>query len=862
MNVMKLLAGFVLCVGAVAAFGQSPVQSNDNPQGSLSGRNIALWQSHGRYFDVSEERWKWQRCRLFGTVEDLYTRSYVVPFLVPMLENAGAYVMLPRERDENPIEIIIDGDGGLSVGDYDEHNGKQKWKTAEGVTGFAMNSERLLSGRNPFEAGTARVVKTVKPKDRKKASSASWSAAIPESGNYAVYISYPRQEKAATAVDYIVHTAVGDREFTVNQSMAFGTWVYLGTFPFARSKHSRELVSMTNVSATDGTVGADAVKIGGGMGNVARASLGNEGAASVSGMPRWAEASRYWLQWAGMPDSIYANQENDYRDDIFCRPQWVNYMRDELGVPIDLVMAFHSDAGTTETDETVGTLGIYFTARKNGRKYSDGRSRILGRRLCEAIVGSVVNDIRSSYNPEWTQRKLRDASYIEARIPEVPTMLLELLSHQNFADMKYGLNPQFKFDVSRAVYKGILRYLAGQKLARYIVQPLPPQSLALTERYPGSYRLTWELTPDPLEPTATPTSYMVEERIGSDSSAPFRFMKTVSETECDLEIPAGEIRSYRVTALNAGGRSFPSEILAAGYVDHSKGTVTVVNGFTRVSGPDSFEGGTIAGFGLYDPGVAWGKDLSFTGAQYDFDRTAQWIHDDRPGFGASRANMETKPVWGNSFDYTLAHGEAIMASGYSFESASVRAFTRSSSTPETVDLILGLQQETIIGAGFRPSEHKTFPPELQDRIDSLVTRGIGFIVSGSYIASDSQTSAADCEFLRRALGIEWRTGHATAIGGVSEVASRFSADFGGGNFLFNVRLGSRPYEVRSPDAIYPSSVSGATIMRYDENQTPAAVAFDGETHRAVSFGFPLEAVDSEDARSVIIGQSLKFINGK
>lgn len=49
--------------------------------------------------------------RLFGTVEDLYTQSYVLPLLVPMLENAGAYVMIPRERDLSVHELIIDRDG-------------------------------------------------------------------------------------------------------------------------------------------------------------------------------------------------------------------------------------------------------------------------------------------------------------------------------------------------------------------------------------------------------------------------------------------------------------------------------------------------------------------------------------------------------------------------------------------------------------------------------------------------------------------------------------------------------------------------------------------------------------------------------
>ena len=76
------------------------------PTQGLSGRHIALWQSHGRYFDQPANRWKWQRSRLWMTCEDLYTQSYVLPYLVPMLENAGACVMLPRERDVQKYEVL------------------------------------------------------------------------------------------------------------------------------------------------------------------------------------------------------------------------------------------------------------------------------------------------------------------------------------------------------------------------------------------------------------------------------------------------------------------------------------------------------------------------------------------------------------------------------------------------------------------------------------------------------------------------------------------------------------------------------------------------------------------------------------
>lgn len=862
MNQRKFfIAAILMAIKGLSASAVSPVYSEEMPQGALSGRNIALWQSHGRYYDVNEDRWKWQRCRLFGTVEDLYTRSYVIPFLVPMLENAGAYVLLPRERDANETELIIDPDGEYAIDGYSEHNGHNRWTVADSP-GFGLPCKTLLNGQNPFRMGHARQVKTTKSDSKK--STATWSATVPAAGEYAVYVSYPKMKNAVSDAHYVVHTAVGNRNFKVNQKMGAGTWIYLGTFPFAESSKSQTLVSLSNVSEQTGTVGADAVKIGGGMGNVARYLPDDETNAHISGMPRWTEAARYWLQWAGMPDSIYANQENDYRDDIFCRPQWVNYMRDSLNVPIDLVMAFHSDAGIEGGDTIVGTLGIYYTAK--GGKYADGRSRRLGRLLCQSIVNSVVSDVRTLYEPEWTQRKLRDAKYIEARVPEVPTMLLELLSHQNFADMRYGLDPQFKFDVCRAVYKGILHYLADRGLAKYIVTPLAPTNLALTEVYPGKYRLTWTAQPDALESTAMPTEYVIERRIGSDLSVPFQEIKTLVGNEYLVDIPAGEIHSFRVIAKNKGGYSFPSEVMAAGWLLDSDGFVTVVNGFTRISAPDNFYAGNMAGFGLHDTGVPFGSDLSYTGKQYDFDLTSEWIHDDRPGFGASHADMETVPVYGNSFDYIVSHGAAIMAAGYSFDSSSVAAFTSSTSVPETVDLILGLQKETTIGRGVRQASHCTFSEDLQQRLTQLAAVGTGLMVSGAYIASDSEeniTSTAGKNFLRTTLGIEWRTSHATTVGLVSEINSVFATEFGSGNvFKFNSDLGGKPYAVTSPDAISPVSSRGATIMRYDENQTSAAVAFEGETYRAVSFGFPFEALTSVNARNTLMKQTLNFLNNK
>ncbi len=95
--------------------------------------------------------------------------------------------------------------------------------------------------------------------------------------------------------------------------------------------------------------------------------------------------------------------------------------------------------------------------------------------------------------------------------------------------------------------------------------------------------------------------------------------------------------------MNQGGRSFDSEVLALGVAKNSKGTVMVVNGFTRISAPDSFvigEGDSCyAGFlhGM-DSGVPYKYDTSHIGAQFEYRRNIPWKTDGTSGFGGRHSN--------------------------------------------------------------------------------------------------------------------------------------------------------------------------------------------------------------------------------
>ena len=110
----------------------------------LYKHNIALWPSHGWYYNADQDRWMWQRPRVFGTVEDLLPLSFVMPFIVPMLENAGANVFIPRERDTQLHEIIVDNDSLYNEGNltsYSENRTDNNFKWESGpAPGYAIGS--------------------------------------------------------------------------------------------------------------------------------------------------------------------------------------------------------------------------------------------------------------------------------------------------------------------------------------------------------------------------------------------------------------------------------------------------------------------------------------------------------------------------------------------------------------------------------------------------------------------------------------------------------------------------------------------------------------------------------------------------
>jgi hypothetical protein len=151
----------------------------------LDNIHLSITPSHGYHFDSSKERrWEWQRPPLYTTREDLLSQSFVYPYLIPMLENAGAIVYSSRERDWQTECVIVDNsDDKLSFKLTSPK--KRSWQKRMGF-GYNPDSTKIcLSGNK----STVHTINTNSGKATDNAV-AMWIPNIPSDGDYAVYVTY------------------------------------------------------------------------------------------------------------------------------------------------------------------------------------------------------------------------------------------------------------------------------------------------------------------------------------------------------------------------------------------------------------------------------------------------------------------------------------------------------------------------------------------------------------------------------------------------------------------------------------------------------------------------------------------------
>ncbi len=548
-----------------------PVINPGQPQGSLSNRTVFINQAHGWFDDFTwvGNRYRVQRGDSHGTLEDFDSPEFINVYVLPMLRNAGAKVMTVREPDLQTNMVIVDNDdtgAGLPNGRYVETGA---WANSS-VDGFVHKAGASWNGVtiNPFDQGSGENRLAPGLTTGAPTATATWTANIPEDGYYNVYASWAPFSGRAQDAQYLVHHSGGVSEILVDQTIDGYTWFLLGNWYFESSAPEDERqVVLTNHSNDVGAtnVSADAVRWGGGMGDVARHTNG------VSGRPRWEEEAVLYLQYNGMGRSgLHYTGSDDEAGGWADRPQyarWEHSIKD--GEVEDAVyFAWHTNAFNGNA------RGLSSFRHTNASSASADLQDAMHDRLYDAI-----NTLWFT-GETWQVRSKNVQSFGEANQnnlgANLPGILLEGLFHDNQTDSEAYNEPEFRYIVARAITQSIIDYFNTRDTTSLPYPPEPPVSFRALSLGGGNVQLSWSPGPSGGFDGAAATSYKVfrsSNGFGFDDGTVVNGTSTVVSS-----IPTNEPVYFRVAAVNAGGQSFPTETLAA-----SDGTndVLLVNGFDR-----------------------------------------------------------------------------------------------------------------------------------------------------------------------------------------------------------------------------------------------------------------------------------------
>jgi hypothetical protein len=126
--------------------------------GALAGKTVYVSAGHGFYWNASLGGWRTQRGNTHELVEDLISAETIAQYLVPLLENMGAYVVTVREPDLSPAQAIVDdGEPGFAI----EGTGG----SAAGPAGWGRLATPIADQANPFAAGSSVVLTAAAAED-------------------------------------------------------------------------------------------------------------------------------------------------------------------------------------------------------------------------------------------------------------------------------------------------------------------------------------------------------------------------------------------------------------------------------------------------------------------------------------------------------------------------------------------------------------------------------------------------------------------------------------------------------------------------------------------------------------------------
>lgn len=763
------------------------------PTGALTGVTVYVSAGHGWTAGASD--WFLQRPVALNMCED-YGNIDVINLFAAYAFNAGATVVPLRPVGWQPIEIVLDNDdpGVTYTGAWSNSGGSVYYEN--GATNSGV----------PYRFATAAAIES---------ETARFTPTIATTDFYPVYCFAIAGTNRVRQTYRMAHDG-GLSEVTVDHRNVGNGWVWLGNYYFVAGGNN--YVEITNASPDSGVVVADAIRFGGGYGDVSRPGPG-----SASGYPRDEEGQRYWgeSQWGdnavGFDSGIWDLPGSDDNSDNVGTGGRIAREMNQVpagGVNVErwkrVHLEFHSNAfngGARGQLCLITDLG----ATTNQSAYATILSN-------EIDTDMTLLSNQNEFEHPWVDRAAATltGSYgaiaTSANSNEFDATLVELAFHDNQQDAELLRDPRVRSYMARACVQGIVRFLnttfAGQVPLAFA--PDTPREFAVRDLGSGTVQLSWIA---PLADAArgdAATGYVVYQSADGIGFGSPIVLGNVSSTTI-TGVPVGETRYFRVAATNAGGESMPSDVLAVRRPASGSATVLIVNGFDRLRRNQN-------------PIQSFSQPPAYAGLSIERQR---WRDS-------------------NAFDYVREHAEAIADAGLGFSSCTNEAVASAAVALggfSIVDWMLGVES----------FEDLTFSSSEQSRITTYLNAGGKLFVSGSDVALDLINQSHGISFAQDTLRFGYGLNDANTYN-VSASAGGLLA--GVPAFNFNPASGAA-YDVREPDTL-TTRPDSAACLTYSTGGI-AGIQYSSGVYNVVTFGFPFETISTPTARSLVMQRVMNWL---
>lgn len=778
----------------IALSGDALVDFVAQPAGQLDGKIVYTSAGHGLewvnptvgFYAGREEFASTEVNEAFGNQDQLF------PFAEYLLR-AGVTVVPMRPVGHQVNEVVLDNDSSEVTFD-----------------GAWSNSASSVHYDEDYGAVTDSVGYRFASINANETATATYTPEIPESGFYPVYTWVLDSTNRTDQLYRINDSAGGTTEIRVDHRMVGKGWVYLGTYHFDAGSSGN--VQISNQSTAGGSVViADAIRFGNGMGDLRDGPNGVGNAfGSISGAPREDEASLFWI-WRsiGQGNSPAAVAGTSNVNAPHRMAEHMNANSNPFGSSV--YIGFHSNAGGGR-----GARGLIDQTPSDRTPNQQALALYTGRQInqdMQALNGLFEHNWYSGSSHTFGQKSFGEIDL--GQNAEMDATIIEVAFHDSVQDADLLNDPKVRDQLGRSTYEAVLEYFDNfGGLSTPVSQPSAPIGVSSTAEANGDITVTWDSGPIGVQ-GGTPSGYRVY--VSRDGYGYLGYDEVAGANADSYTFSAAVLDDdpyyFKVVAVNSGGESPRSLVVAASKPSAGGSNVLIVDAFDR---NDRFLNERYPDPESNDPD---GLDL--------VDRV--------------------RPRYNNTFDYSVQLAEAISANV-----ASVGISAASNEALIAGDVNLTDYDAVFWVSGEESSADDTFNGTEQTLMTNYLNGGGKLFVSGAEIGWDLDNLNNGRSFYNNQLKADYVSDDANTY----DVQGVTGSIFAGLSFSFDD--GSIFYDSQFPDRINPLGGATTALTYVGGLGGGAAIQFDGGDTQVVNFGFPFETITTEADRSAVMDRVLDF----